>query len=72
MPPSRGSNKRKVQRQGYANLDEIRAEGEAQGVRKAIVTVLQSRGLAVDDDLRAALEAVPPPPEAAGPLRGRE
>jgi hypothetical protein len=48
-----------LQRQGYASLDEVRAEGraegEAEGVRKAIVTVLQSRGLAVDDDLRAAL-----------------
>lgn len=52
-----------LQRQGYASLDEVRAEGEAQGraegeaqgVRKAIVTVLQSRGLAVDDDLRTTL-----------------
>jgi Uma2 family endonuclease len=44
-----------LERQGYASLDEVRAEGEAQGVRKAIVTVLQSRGLAVDDDLRTAL-----------------
>jgi hypothetical protein len=44
-----------LQRQGYASLDEVRAEGEAQGVCKAIVTVLQSRGLAVDDELRTAL-----------------
>ena len=44
-----------LQRQGYASLDEVRAEGEAQGMRKAIVTVLQSRGLAVDDGLRTAL-----------------
>jgi Uma2 family endonuclease len=52
-----------LQRQGYASLDEIRAEGEAhgraegevQGLRKAVVTVLQSRGLTVDGDLRAAL-----------------
>lgn len=48
-----------LQRQGYASLDEVRAEGEAQGeaqgVRKAIVMVLQSRGLEVDDDLQAAL-----------------
>jgi hypothetical protein len=46
-----------LQRQGYANLDEVRAEGEAQGraegemqgLRKAIVTILSGRGLAVDD-----------------------
>jgi hypothetical protein len=53
-----------LQRQGYASLDEVRAEGEAhgraegeahgraegeiQGLRKAIVTVLSGRGLAVD------------------------
>jgi hypothetical protein len=60
-----------LQRQGYASLDEVRAEGEAhgraegeargraegevQGLRKAIATVLQSRGLAVDGDLQTAL-----------------
>lgn len=48
-----------LQRQGYASLDEVRAEGRAegelQGVRRAIVTVLQSRGFAVDGDLRTAL-----------------
>lgn len=45
-----------LERQGYASLDEVRAEGEAEGMRKAIVTVLRSRGLAVDDDLRTALD----------------
>ncbi|HBL26031.1 MAG TPA: hypothetical protein DD490_04260 [Acidobacteria bacterium] len=52
-----------LQRQGYASLDEVRAEGEAQGraegeaqgLRRAITTVLLSRGLAVDDSLQAAL-----------------
>jgi hypothetical protein len=46
-----------LQRQGYTSLDEVRAEGEAhgraegeiQGLRKVIATVLSGRGLAVDD-----------------------
>jgi Putative restriction endonuclease len=60
-----------LQRQGYASLDEVRAEGEAhgraegeahgraegeiQGLRKAIVTVLSGRGLAVDDQWHTVL-----------------
>lgn len=52
-----------LQRQGYASLDEVRAEGEALGraegealgLRRAITTVLLSRGLVIDDDLRNAL-----------------
>ncbi|HXU47211.1 MAG TPA: Uma2 family endonuclease [Thermoanaerobaculia bacterium] len=60
-----------LERQGYASLDEVRAEGEAQGraegkaqgrtegeiqgLRKAIVAVLSGRGLEADDDLRTAL-----------------
>lgn len=44
-----------LQRQGYASLDEVRADGEIRGLRKAIVRVLQGRGLGVGDDLRAAL-----------------
>jgi len=44
-----------LQRQGYASLEEVRAEGEIEGLRKAIVTVLLGRGLAVDDGLRTAL-----------------
>jgi hypothetical protein len=76
-----------LQRQGYASLDEVRAEGEAhgraegeahgraegeahgraegeahgraegeiQGLRKAIVTVLSGRGLAVDDPWHTVL-----------------
>jgi Uma2 family endonuclease len=53
-----------LQRQGYSNLDEVRAEGrvegEAQALRRAVVTVLQGRGLAVDDTLRNALVAADP------------
>ncbi len=44
-----------LQRQGYASLEDVRAEGEIQGLRKAIVAVCTGRGLAVDDDLRTAL-----------------
>lgn len=52
-----------LQRQGYASLDEVRAEGreqgreqgELQGLRRAILAVLVGRGLAVDDDLQASL-----------------
>ncbi|HSS51061.1 MAG TPA: Uma2 family endonuclease, partial [Thermoanaerobaculia bacterium] len=44
-----------LQRQGYASLEDVRAEGEIKGLRRAIVAVLVGRGLAVDDDLRAAL-----------------
>lgn len=58
-----------LQRQGYANLDEVRAEGEAQGVRKAIIIVLQSRDLAVDDDLRAALASCGDPAVLESALR---
>jgi hypothetical protein len=44
-----------LQRQGYASLDDVRAEGEVQGLRKAILAVCAGRGLAVDDELRTAL-----------------
>jgi hypothetical protein len=52
-----------LQRQGYDSLEEVRAEGEAQGraegevegLRKAVVTILTARGLTVTDDLRTAL-----------------
>ncbi len=58
-----------LQRQGYAGLDAIRAEGEvlgraegeAQGLREAVVDVLAARGLAVGDDVRAALAIVKEP-----------
>jgi hypothetical protein len=44
-----------LQRQGYASLEDVRAEGEIQGLRKAVVAVVTGRGLAVDDELRTAL-----------------
>jgi len=44
-----------LQRQGYASLDEVRAEGELQGLRTAVVEVLIGRGLAVGEDLRLVL-----------------
>jgi hypothetical protein len=52
-----------LERQGYASLDDVRAEGEtlgriegeAQGLRRAIVAVLAGRGLVVDDELGSAL-----------------
>lgn len=45
-----------LQRQGYASLDEVRAEGELQGLRRAVVAILLGRGVVVGDDLRAALD----------------
>ncbi len=66
-----------LQREGYSSLDDVRAEGEArglaegevrgraegevQGLRRAIITVCAGRGLAVDDDLRAALAGTEDP-----------
>lgn len=52
-----------LQREGYASLEEVRAEGEvqgreegeAQGLREAVVEVLTARGFAVPDDLGTAL-----------------
>lgn len=43
-----------LQREGYASLEDI----EVQRLRKSILDVLSARGLAVDDDLRAALAGV--------------
>jgi len=58
-----------LQRQGYASLDEVRAEGEIEGLRKAIVTVLLGRGLAVDDGLRTALANADDPAVLESALR---
>jgi len=44
-----------LQRQGYASLEDVRAEGEAQGLRKAVVEVLAARGFEVNDELQTAL-----------------
>ncbi len=52
-----------LQREGYASLDAVRAEGKAKGeaegeirgLRTAVADVLAARGFPVDDNLRAAL-----------------
>lgn len=48
-----------LERQGYASLDDVRAEGQAEGeihgLRKAIGAVLTSRGLTPGDELQIAL-----------------
>ncbi|HSS77536.1 MAG TPA: Uma2 family endonuclease [Thermoanaerobaculia bacterium] len=44
-----------LQREGYASLEDVRAEGEVQGLREAVTEVLTARGFAVADDLRTAL-----------------
>jgi hypothetical protein len=58
-----------LQREGYASLDDVRAEGEIQGLRKAIVAVFTARGLAVDDDLRTALASSDDPAVLESALR---
>ena len=66
-----------LQRQGYAGLDEVRAEGEARGevkgeaqaLREAVVEVLTARGLAVNDELRAALASAADPLALKAALR---
>ena len=44
-----------LQREGYASLEDVRSEGEVEGLREAVVEVLAARGLTVDGDLRTAL-----------------
>jgi Uma2 family endonuclease len=62
-----------LEREGYASLEEVRAEGEAQGeiqgLREAILTVLAARGLAVGDDLRTALASAHDPAILRAALR---
>jgi Uma2 family endonuclease len=66
-----------LQRQGYASLDDVRAEGEAQGraegeaqgLRKAVGAVFAARGFAVDDRLRAALDNAKAPAVLEAALR---
>lgn len=54
-----------LERQGYRDLDEIRAEGRDEGqllaLRESILAVLSARGLPVDDATRAALDAIGDP-----------
>jgi len=44
-----------LQREGYASLEDVRAEGGLQSLRDAILEVLTARGLVVNDELRTAL-----------------
>ncbi len=44
-----------LQREGYASLDEVRAEGEVQALRQSIADVLTARGFAVAGELSMAL-----------------
>lgn len=46
-----------LQRQGYADLDAVRSEGAEQGVARAIIALLEDRGLAVDAPTRARVKA---------------
>jgi Uma2 family endonuclease len=54
-----------LQRRGYASLEAVRAEGEAdgraagelEGLRAAILEVLDSRGLAIDESTRAGVQS---------------
>jgi Uma2 family endonuclease len=58
-----------LQREGYGSLDEIRAEGEAQGraegeiqgLREAVIDVLTGRGLEMEDELQTALAGAKDP-----------
>ena len=45
-----------LQRRGYQDLDEVRAEGRVQALRDAVLAVLSARGLSADDTARAALD----------------
>jgi Uma2 family endonuclease len=58
-----------LQREGYASLEEVRAEQEAQTLRDAIVAVLTARGLSVDDDLRDFLDRAQDPTILRSALR---
>jgi Uma2 family endonuclease len=44
-----------LQRHGYASLEEVRAEGEASSLRTAILDVFAARGLAVEEEVQAAI-----------------
>jgi Uma2 family endonuclease len=46
-----------LQRQGYDSLEAVQAEGEARGLQRAILQILSTRDLAVDDAFQAALAA---------------
>jgi len=66
-----------LQRQGYASLDDVRAEGEAQGraegevqgLRRAVAEVLAARGFEVNDEMQTALASSDDPAVLGSVLR---
>lgn len=50
-----------LQRHGYESLDALRGEGEIGALRRSILEVLAARGLAVESDLRDAIDACSDP-----------
>lgn len=62
-----------LQREGYSSLEDVRAEGEAQGeaqgLRDAVLEVLTARGLAVGDEIRTALGRAEDPETLRSVLR---
>jgi len=58
-----------LQREGYASLEEVRAEGEVQGLRDAVAEVLTARGFEGVEDLRTALAAASDPAILKSALR---
>jgi len=58
-----------LQREGYASLEEVRAEKEAQTLHDDILAVLTARGLAADDELRTFLARTQDPAILRSALR---
>jgi Uma2 family endonuclease len=66
-----------LQREGYASLDDVRAEGEVQGraegevegLREAVAEVLTARGFALADDLMTAIAGCSDPAVLRSALR---
>jgi hypothetical protein len=46
-----------LQRRGYADLEDVRAEGRAEGIVEAVLTLLRGRGLTVDAAVEERLRA---------------
>jgi hypothetical protein len=44
-----------LQREGYESLDAVRSEGRLEGLAQAILSVLEARGVAVDERVRAVI-----------------
>ena len=46
-----------LSRRGYDSIEDVQVHGETRGLARSLLTVLESRGLAVPDDIRARIEA---------------